>query len=365
MRFWILVLLFLEALSCGMLWAGQDTIRIMAVGDMMLGNTWPDSSRLKRVQNVFQTAAPILQTGDVVFGNLEGVIGNSRLSPRDKCKETGGCYLFRMPIYMAKTLRAAGFNLLSVANNHSGDFGEAGRRQTAEQLDSAGIYYAGWKNMPVTRFKVRNLTVGFCAFSNNTGCLFMSDTATVAGTIRGLNNSCDIVIVSFHGGKEGENAIALSRKTEFYLDENRGNPYLFAQVAIDAGADLVLGHGPHVPRALAIYKDRLIAYSLGNFATLAGISVQGYAGLAPILEIQLDENGKFLGGQIHAFRQRYNTGPIPDTSLAVIKLMDRLSRTDFPESPLMITPSGRLVKKGPASGALNGLRSQEFVTLSR
>jgi hypothetical protein len=92
-------------------------------------------------------------------------------------------------------------------------------------------------------------------------------------------------------------------KTEIFLGENRGNPYEFARMAIDAGADVVLGHGPHVIRAIDVYKGRFIAYSLGNFATYGRFNLSGSNGIAPIIEIDVDNNGKFLRGKIHAYKQ--------------------------------------------------------------
>ena len=91
----------------------------------------------------------------------------------------------------------------------------------------------------------------------------------------------DIVIVSFHGGAEGNGAEMLPFAREIFAGEDRGNVVEFAHAMVDAGADLVLGHGPHVVRPMELYRDRLIAYSLGNFATYYGISVEGIRGIAP------------------------------------------------------------------------------------
>ena len=92
-------------------------------------------------------------------------------------------------------------------------------------------------------------------------------------TIAYLDSLVDIVIVSFHGGAEGSEYTNITKKTEIFLGENRGNPYEFSRVAIDAGADVIFGHGPHVTRSMDIYKNRFIAYSLGNFATYARMSL--------------------------------------------------------------------------------------------
>ncbi len=99
-----------------------------------------------------------------------------------------------------------------------------------------------------------------------------------------LKQQCDIVIVSFHGGGEGTGFEHVPFKIESYNNEKRGDVHAFAHNAIDAGADLILGNGPHVCRAMELYKNRLIAYSLGNFCTYRSVSVEGIGGLAPLLE---------------------------------------------------------------------------------
>jgi hypothetical protein len=109
---------------------------------------------------------------------------------------------------------------------------------------------------------------------------------------------------------------------------------------IDAGADLVIGHGPHVPRALELYKGRLIAYSLGNFATWYGISINGVAGLAPVLAVTLDEEGKLVEGHIHSNTQDRQKGVQPDPERRAYKLMRKLSAQDFPANGLVFEADG-------------------------
>ena len=114
----------------------------------------------------------------------------------------------------------------------------------------------------------------------------------------------------------------------------------FARSVIDQGADLVIGHGPHVPRALELYQDKLIAYSLGNFCTYGIISIKQEKGLAPVLSVDLDENGDFVRGKIYSFKQKYPGFPLPDKSNSAARLMKRLSETDFPESQIKIDEHG-------------------------
>jgi hypothetical protein len=113
---------------------------------------------------------------------------------------------------------------------------------------------------------------------------------------------------------------------------------------IDAGADLVLGHGPHVVRPVELYRDRLIAYSLGNFATYYGISVEGIRGIAPILHATLDDDGRFVSGRIESTIQIRPAGPAPDPVGSVVALMRGLNLSSFPDGELSIGEDGTLRK---------------------
>ena len=172
----------------------------------------------------------------------------------------------------------------------------------------------------------------------------MHNYANVKKIISHLDTICDIVIVSFHGGAEGAAYKHITRKKETFLGENRGNPYEFARMVIDAGADIVLGHGPHVTRAIDIYKGKFIAYSMGNFATYGRFSLSGPSGISPIFEIEVDLHGSFLHGQIHATRQLGRGGPVLDPDQKVIKELIDLTQKDIPESLLKIGFDGSVGK---------------------
>src|SRR5262249_19640900 len=111
----------------------------------------------------------------------------------------------------------------------------------------------------------------------------------------------------------------------------------FAHAMIDAGAALVVGHGPHVVRGLELWKGRLIAYSLGNFATYGGMNLLGVTGLSLILEVRLAPDGRFDGAQIHPAIQLPPGAPPPDPGGGVIKEIRDLSRAACgaaaPETP--------------------------------
>ena len=125
--------------------------------------------------------------------------------------------------------------------------------------------------------------------------------------------------------------------------EPRGNVVQFAHSVIDSGADLVIGHGPHVPRALELYKNRLIAYSLGNFCTYGIISIKNQAGYAPVLKVTLNAAGEFTAGKIISFIQKYPGFPVPDRQDRAFKLIKYLTQTDFPATKLEFSDNGDIL----------------------
>jgi len=319
----------------------NDTICIAAVGDIMLGSSYPDSSKLPpdSAKNSFKAASGYFAGADVVFGNLEGTLLDSGIPAAYK-KKLETAYLFRMPTEYGKVLRDAGFNLLSVANNHITDFDKKGYTSTTKTLADNGIHYAGLENCPVTTFQRNGVKYGFCAFSPNAHTVQLLDLAYARQIISQLKRQCDVVIVSFHGGAEGALYEHVPFKMESFMNAKRGDVHIFAHNAVDAGADIVLGNGPHVSRALETYKGRLIAYSLGNFCTYKSVSVSGVCGMAPLLKAYLNKKGEFISGNIIAFRQTHERGLTRDTLNRVVKRIKSLTETDFPESGLNIDEDG-------------------------
>lgn len=324
----------------------EFTLTIIAVGDIMLGTNFPNNSSLppNDGKELLEHAKIVTKTGDIVFGNLEGCFLTGD-GPVKKCANPDKCYAFKMPDHYVNLLLEANFNLLSIANNHIGDFGDVGRRNTVRVLKDAGIHFAGLVDYPYTTFEVKGVKVGFAAFAPNTGTVNLNEYNTVRQIISHLDTTCQIVIVSFHGGAEGPSHLNITRKTEYFLGENRGNPYEFARVAIDAGADVVLGHGPHVPRAIDLYKGKFIAYSLGNFATYGRFSIAGPNGLAPAIEIVVDKEGNFIRGKIHSFRQFEKGKPTLDQTHAAARKIAELTRNNIPEAPLDIDDEGNITLK--------------------
>ena len=147
-----------------------------------------------------------------------------------------------------------------------------------QTLADAGIHHSGLER-DYASFESKGLRIALVAFAVTKNSNMLLDYESSAKTIAECTESHDIVIVSFHGGAEGQDVMHLPFAEEEYYGEPRGDVVKFSRMMVDAGADLILGHGPHVVRAMERYKDRLIAYSLGNFATYYGISVDGVKGV--------------------------------------------------------------------------------------
>ena len=147
-------------------------------------------------------------------------------------------------------------------------------------------------------------------------------------------------------GAEGVGAKHVRNRTEMFYGENRGNVVRFARFAIDAGADLILGHGPHIPRALELYKGKLIAYSLGNFVGYRSLSSAGELAYSLILEVELNLEGDFVSGQIIPVRLDNNVIPRIDyAQYSAVDFIRNLTKSDFPQTPIMIDDQGAIAIK--------------------
>lgn len=320
----------------------RKPLTILSVGDMMIGTDFPDN-RLPDddALSFFDDVSALLQSADLTFGNLEGVLVDGG-TPAKRCKNPSACYLFRSPTRYAALFRETGFDALSLANNHARDFGEEGRDASMAALDNVGIYHSGRKGT-YAEWLVDDKRVAMAAFAVTRESNSMLEIAPASEMVFELAERNDIVIVSFHGGAEGLDAMHVPFSEEIYYDEPRGDVVRFARSMVDAGADLVLGHGPHVVRAAEIYADRFIAYSLGNFATYYGISVAGLKGVAPILETTLSPEGTLLSARIHSTRQIRPAGPTMDPQGRALQWIRDLSRTDFGLDALTFDADGSVV----------------------
>ena len=323
-------------------------ITVIGVGDIMLGSNYPSKNLLpKNDYNILSDTEKILQDADITIGNLEGTLFDEGGIPKS-CSDPSVCFVFRTPSKYGQYLKKAGFDYLSIANNHSNDFGDEGIRQTMKNLDELGIKYTGIKKLAETTIIEKdNLKYGFVSFAPLSKTVDLNDYEYGAELIKSLRSEVDIVIVMFHGGAEGNGKEHLTRKTEMFFEENRGNVFKFARMAVDAGADIIFGQGPHVTRAIELYKNKFISYSAGNFATYGKFNLKGSSGIAPIFKITLDSKGNFIEGEIIPVRQTKGVyGPFIDENKSAVKEIISLNKSDFPEgNGLSVSEDGKIQKK--------------------
>ena len=340
-----------------------ESVTLAFTGDINLGTTTlPGGVPPQDGRGLLDAARPHL-TGDFVVGNLEGVFADSGVS--EKCIDRqalarmrragrepteppvrANCYAFRTPTSLAPRLREAGFTHLNLANNHSGDLGPAGRASTLAALESMGLTHYG----PLGSIAVDTIRrgdsvsvvalVGFTTYPFAYNLLDIERSAAVVDSVR---KAVDVLVVTFHGGGEGAKAVTTADGPEFLGSEPRGDLRRWARAVIDAGADAVVGHGPHVLRGIEFHRGRPIAYSLGNFATYRGFNVDGVRGLTGVLQLRLSGRGEFQGGRFVPMTQRPRRGPEPDPDAAALTLLRRLSREDFGAGAARIAPDGTIL----------------------
>ncbi|QSQ21459.1 CapA family protein [Pyxidicoccus parkwayensis] len=324
-------------------------VRIRAVGDVMLGTTIPEGHLPPEgPASVITAVRPLLEDADFTFANLEGPLCDG--GKTTKCRSKGNCYAFRSPTEYGATLKEAGVDVVSTANNHSGDFGEECRRQTEGTLDALGIAWSGPPGSIAT-VERNGLRIGVVAFHTSPSCNHLNNLATATALVQAAAAEHDLVIVSFHGGAEGSKAVHVPAGREMFFGEDRGDLRTFTRAMVDAGANLVIGHGPHVVRGMEFYKGRLIAYSLGNFATYGRFTLTGAQGLGMVLEVELAGDGRFESARILPTKQVGEGISQPDPKAAVIPLIQGLTADDFPDTGARISDDGTVkpAGKGPVS----------------
>lgn len=316
-------------------------ITIKAVGDVIPGTNYPDY-RLPGDRNELlpTEVRGYLQRADLVFGNFESSLTNYPNS--SKAVGGGQVFAFRSPPEYAQLFADVGFDVFNVANNHAMDFGAVGFQDTQNNLAAVGIKTVGNKNQILYQ-DIQGVKVATIGFSPYDFYNAIQDLDTTKSLIAEAKKNAQLVIVSMHSGAEGTGAMNVRNETEFFFGENRGNSIAFARTAIDAGADLVLGHGPHVPRAIEWYNGKIIAYSLGNFLGYRTLSTAAQTGYSMILEVKLTPDGKFAGGRVIPVHMDEQGIPHIDQYFRTVSLVRYLSSTDFPESKLTIDRSGKLI----------------------
>ncbi|MDS3859728.1 CapA family protein [Thermosynechococcaceae cyanobacterium BACA0444] len=324
----------------------RQTIRLKAVGDMVPGTSYPVRRKPQDPNSLLAKIKPYLQGADILFGNYESTLTNHPYPFKNTSK--GMVFAFRSPPEYAKIFQAVGFNVLNIANNHSYDFNEKGFRDTMRSIEQAGMKAVGDKDQ-IVYITANGITTAWIGFATYHGQNRVQDIKAGQALVKKANQNADVVVISFHAGAEGADAVRTRNKVEYFYGEDRGNIVQFSRAMVDAGADLILGHGPHVPRALELYNGRLIAYSLGNFLGYKSFSTVGNLGKSLILEAELDATGQFVGGKVIPVKLDDSGIPQLDNNFATVKLIRNLTQSDFPQTPLTIGRFGELSPPEPIS----------------
>lgn len=351
-------------------------MRLAFVGDINLGTmTIPGGVPADSGRGLLRAAKPFL-VGDLVIGNFEGVLGDS--GDTQKCGKRRSvawsgtlatpdsaarkdrrehrrkrpvkpqpvrCYAFLTPTLLAPRLAEAGFTHLNLANNHANDFGLDGRRSTEATLAAVGLHTYG----PVGRIVIDTVyaggartTVAVIGFATYPFAYDLLDIPRSVAVVDSVRRSVDLLVATFHGGAEGSAALHLPLAAESLGREPRGELRAWAHAVVEAGADLVVGHGPHVLRGLELWNGRLIAYSLGNFATYRGFNLSGAQALTGVLQVEFTSEGARGRARLLPMRQLPLEGPAPDPDAAAVRLVRSLSNDDFGASAAPIDDGGEI-----------------------
>jgi poly-gamma-glutamate capsule biosynthesis protein CapA/YwtB (metallophosphatase superfamily) len=313
--------------------AGPHLVELSAVGDMAMA---PSSDP----QAFFDRGVRRALAADVVLGNLEGTLATGGAS---KCGPSStDCFAFRAPPSYAGLLAKAGFTILNLANNHALDYGAEGQAETLAALRSARLRHTG-RPGEVTTFESRGTKIAVVGFAPYPWAQDLRDIEGAARLVRKAARTADVVIVTMHAGAEGRDQQHVRGGTETFLGENRGNPKAFAHAVIDAGADAVVGHGPHVLRGIEWYHGRPIAYSLGNFLGNGTLSTAGVSGVSVILHLTLRRNGSFVRASLVPIRLTPGGLPRVDESREALGILRALSKEDFGRNGIRVAKHGALL----------------------
>jgi hypothetical protein len=323
-------------------------VRICAGGDVTLGTnldtTWIHTVRarlgrrvpaLPSPDSLLAPLRPLLADADVVLLNVEAAIGEGPIN-RQKCAPGSTvCFAFRSPVAAAEALRRVAPEsaklIGNVANNHARDDGDIGRRTTVRHLDAAGVQVTGMDTIATPVVTVRGDTVAFLGFAQWTG----PDPRNLAAVRRHVRRAADAyarVVVTMHMGAEGRGRQRTPNATEMFVGEDRGNVVAFARAAVESGADLVIGHGPHVMRAAEWRDSALVFYSLGNLVTYGPFTLSEPLNRGAIACAVLDRDGAILSADFRSTVQRLPGLVSVDDTHRAAALTDSLGRLDFPST---------------------------------
>lgn len=336
--------------------------RLCAGGDVTLGTNldslWPKMAA-RRLRTEFGRSAapdslvaplrPLFADADVVLLNVEGAIGRGRFTP--KCgKKAKHCYAFRGDPGVAPALRSLGDSnavvVGNVANNHARDAGDEGVDSTIAHLSRVGILVTGADTLATRVVLPDSTTIGILGFYTSTETPDARDLAAVRRHVARAVAEYGTVIVTAHIGAEGVGAQRTRDSTEYFLETriDRGNPVAFARAAFEAGATLVIGHGPHVLRAAEWRDDdRLAFYSLGNLLTYGPFNLVDPMNRGVVACVDI-AGQQVLGADLRPTMQIAPGLLLPDFSRRALTLIDSLSREDFPRTGVRVDPWGDVLR---------------------
>ncbi|TDB73366.1 CapA family protein [Micromonospora sp. KC723] len=319
--------------------AARPAISLSATGDIVMGNA-PSRLPANGGKGFFDEVADAL-SADLVMGNLEEPLtddtGTGKCAP-----DSTACYQFRAPPGYAAHLRAAGFQLLNQANNHGYDYGARGYANTQKALEEHGLKHTGAPDQ-ITVVDVKGVKVAVAGFSSYAWSNSLTDIDAATAVVEKAATMADLVVVQVHMGAEGADKTRVKPGTEIFYGENRGDPVKFSHAVIEAGADLVVGHGPHVLRGMEFHQGRLIAYSLGNFAGGGrSLNPSGRLGWGGVLKVSLHPDGSFVDGSFTSTRMNSVGKPTMDPANQGLGLVRQLSRGDFPNTGARFDADGTI-----------------------
>ena len=319
--------------------AATEQISMSAVGDVIMGvppNLPPNNGK-----GFFDDVQSSLGA-DLQMANLEEPLTNDTGVTKCSAATLGNtCFQFRSPPSYANILKDAGFGLVNLANNHAYDFGPAGHTNTRSALDAAGVKYTGPPGM-ITVVDVKGIKVAVIGFAPYPWANDLLNIPKGQDLVRQAKKQADLVVIQVHMGAEGAAYTHVKPGTEMYVGENRGDPIAFSHAMIDAGADVIIGHSPHVLRAMEFYKGHLIAYSLGNFAGYHALGYTGVVGITGILKVTLRKDGSYVSGTLVPTHMVAPGSPRMDPQHQAISMVSGLSKSDFPKTGAQIATDGTI-----------------------
>ena len=291
---------------------------------------------------------PLVGDAELVLVNVESAIGDGATPSKCGPRSTN-CFAFRAPAASAAALRSLGamgggpIVVGNVANNHARDAGNEGRDSTIAALTRAGVVVTGADTIATPVRTRAGDTIGVLGFYTSDSTPDARDTAAVRRLVERASERYPVLIVTMHLGAEGRDAQRTRDAPERYLGIDRGNPVAFAEAAVRGGAALVIGHGPHVLRAVEWRaRGALIAYSLGNLLTYGPFRLREPANRGAVLCTTLDRNGRAADAELRPTMQLAPGVLRRDRRAHAAALVDSLGQLDFPATAARVGRDGRL-----------------------